>query len=319
MKKLLACLLFAFFPALLGAAGTVNRVPKFVTGTQIGDSNLSSFASSVTCSVPITGTTLTLTSLTEGNVPFIAGGGLVTGSTNLNYSTNTGVLTVGGAGQGAFADDGDINIFSNSKSSLIGLGAVDSFGDFFVMTDLASSTTLTSTIIMFGQPGQFIISNSTGFQYVAENTATGGRSTYYNELSVLHTTISGGGPGVGDAGFMTADGPITSASTMTALAVTINGGAPITGHLTATASLDFSATAAGACDLLTVTVAGAADGDPVSLGVPTALAASDNYQNFTAYVSAANTVTVKRCNLLNLVTALSNPAAATVRVDVWKN
>ncbi len=83
------------------------------------------------------------------------------------------------------------------------------------------------------------------------------------------------------------------------------------------ASLDFGATAAGTCDLLTVTVTGAADGDPVSCGIPTALAASDTYQSFNSYVSASNTVTVKRCNLLNAVTALSNPAAATVRCTVW--
>jgi hypothetical protein len=96
-------------------------------------------------------------------------------------------------------------------------------------------------------------------------------------------------------------------------------GTNISRHLSATASLNFAATAAGTCDLLTITVTGAADGDTVVLGVPTALAASDNYQSFNGYVSAADTVTVKRCNLTNAVTALSDPAAATVRADVWKH
>lgn len=88
--------------------------------------------------------------------------------------------------------------------------------------------------------------------------------------------------------------------------------------LSGTASLDFGATAAGTCDSLTITVTGAADGNPVSLGIPAALATADTYQSFQGFVSSANTVTVKRCNLTNATTALSNPAAATVRATVLK-
>jgi hypothetical protein len=90
------------------------------------------------------------------------------------------------------------------------------------------------------------------------------------------------------------------------------------GVLTATASLDFGATAAGACDSLTITVTGAADGDAVAIGVPAALATADTYQSFQGFVSSANTVTVKRCNLTNATTALTNAAAATVRATVIK-
>lgn len=88
--------------------------------------------------------------------------------------------------------------------------------------------------------------------------------------------------------------------------------------LSATGSLDFGATAAGTCDSLTITVTGAADGNPVSLGIPAALATADTYQSFQGFVSSANTVTVKRCNLTNATTALSDPSAATVRATVFK-
>lgn len=114
-------------------------------------------------------------------------------------------------------------------------------------------------------------------------------------------------------------GGILSSGAISGSSLVIGGGTEITKHISATSSLDYSATAAGTCDTLTMTVTGAADGDTVVLGIPNALAASDNYQSFQGYVSAANTVTVKRCNLLNLVTALSNPAAAEVRADVWKH
>jgi hypothetical protein len=87
---------------------------------------------------------------------------------------------------------------------------------------------------------------------------------------------------------------------------------------TGTASLNFGATAAGECESGTITVTGAVDGDPVMLGIPNALASSDSYQHFWGYVSAANTVTVRRCNPTNAVTALSDAAAATVRATVMK-
>ena len=68
-----------------------------------------------------------------------------------------------------------------------------------------------------------------------------------------------------------------------------------------------------------MTVTGAVDGDTVALGLPNSIAGSDTYQTFYAWVSAADVVTVKRCNLTNTVTALTSPATATVRVDVWQH
>lgn len=102
----------------------------------------------------------------------------------------------------------------------------------------------------------------------------------------------------------------------TGRSVVIGGGTGITRVLSATGSLNFGATAAGACDSLTITVTGAADGNTVALGIPAALATADAYQNFDGFVSAANTVTVKRCNPINATTPLSDPAAATVRATV---
>jgi 3-methyladenine DNA glycosylase Mpg len=85
--------------------------------------------------------------------------------------------------------------------------------------------------------------------------------------------------------------------------------------LTATAALNFPSTTAGTASTLTITVTGAADGDAVSLGVPNA-AASIGGAQFFAYVSAANTVTIKLFNS-NTLTAI-DPASATFRVSVLK-
>jgi len=100
--------------------------------------------------------------------------------------------------------------------------------------------------------------------------------------------------------------------------VAIGGGAPVKKILSGTASVDFTALAAGACETFTVTVTGAVDGDSVSMGVPAAAWATTEYATIQGFVSAANTVTVKRCNLTNATTALSNPAAVTIRATVFQ-
>jgi hypothetical protein len=95
-----------------------------------------------------------------------------------------------------------------------------------------------------------------------------------------------------------------------------SGGATATKILTGTASVDFTALAAGTCENFTITVTGAANGDPVFVGIPAAAWATTEYATIQAFVSGTDTVTVKRCNLTNATTALSNPAPVTIRATV---
>lgn len=84
--------------------------------------------------------------------------------------------------------------------------------------------------------------------------------------------------------------------------------------LTASATLDFSSTAAGTSTDLTITVTGAADGDAVSVGVPNASTSSNG--NFTAWVSATNTVTIRFSN--NSLVSAVDPASGSFRASVVK-
>lgn len=77
------------------------------------------------------------------------------------------------------------------------------------------------------------------------------------------------------------------------------------------ATLDFASTAAGAVSDLTITVTGAADGDPVILGVPNASITAT--ATFTAWVSGTNTVTVRFSPK-----ATEDPASGTFKVRVIK-
>ncbi|MFT3932332.1 MAG: hypothetical protein QM726_01855 [Chitinophagaceae bacterium] len=85
--------------------------------------------------------------------------------------------------------------------------------------------------------------------------------------------------------------------------------------LTATASLDFPSVTGIGSSTLTISVAGAADGDVVSLGVPNALASVSGVV-YSAYVSSPGVVTVRYTNN-NSLSAI-NPAAATFRVTIIK-
>jgi hypothetical protein len=83
--------------------------------------------------------------------------------------------------------------------------------------------------------------------------------------------------------------------------------------LTNTATLDFSSTAAQTSSTLTITVTGAVDGDVVYVGVPNA--AQNANSDYSAYVSATNTVTVR---FSNYSSSSIDPASASFRVSVIK-
>lgn len=85
--------------------------------------------------------------------------------------------------------------------------------------------------------------------------------------------------------------------------------------LTASAVLDFPNTVTPAASDLTITVTGAAVGDSVALGVPNASVPAGSVV-FWAWVSAANTVTVR---FSNSSAAAANPVSGTFKVTVFKN
>jgi hypothetical protein len=89
----------------------------------------------------------------------------------------------------------------------------------------------------------------------------------------------------------------------------------ITGHLSATAALNFDLTGAGVTTQdLTIAVTGAALGDTVTLGVPDV--SVNQGVLFFAWVDAADSVTVRA---VDVDSSNPNPASGTFRVDVWKH
>ncbi|MGH2665671.1 hypothetical protein [Flavobacterium sp.] len=84
--------------------------------------------------------------------------------------------------------------------------------------------------------------------------------------------------------------------------------------LTASSSLNFPSLNAGTTSTLTVTITGAQVNDPVALGIPIATI-TDSRLDFQAWVSAADTVTIR---VTNLTLGTINPPAGTFKVAVLK-
>jgi hypothetical protein len=83
--------------------------------------------------------------------------------------------------------------------------------------------------------------------------------------------------------------------------------------LTGSATLDFPSTTTLLSADLTIAVTGAADGDVVSLGVPNAAVNANT--SYSAWVSSANTVTVR---FNNYSVGTVNPASGSFKVFVTK-
>jgi hypothetical protein len=109
-------------------------------------------------------------------------------------------------------------------------------------------------------------------------------------------------------GFTKFSGPTTSEKTFTLP----DASGTIATILTGTATLDFPSTNTLLSADLTITVTGAAVGDPVALGTPAAPAANTC---FTAHVSATDTVTVR---FNNYSSGTIDPASGTFKVKVFK-
>ena len=97
------------------------------------------------------------------------------------------------------------------------------------------------------------------------------------------------------------------------------GGTPIVEHLSATVNPSFPALKPAACATTALTLSGAADGDTLALGVSNArmTGASGVILNYSAWVSATDTISIQACNLGTSPQKVAGSGA--IRVDLWKH
>jgi uncharacterized repeat protein (TIGR03803 family) len=162
------------------------------------------------------------------------------------------------------------------------------------------------------------ISNETGRASSAETSlgnAISAETTRAQTAEAGKAKLSGGNGFTGDqtiTGNESVSGNLGVAGTMTLG----GGGTAITKHLSAVFNPGFPGLKSLSCATLTFTLVGVSDGDTTALGVANARMAGGSLI-YTAWVSAADTITIQACNVGQ--TQQKNPGTGNIRVDVWKH
>ncbi len=332
-----------------GTALTVNNdatvsgtlvVGNFDQSASSGTFKTGSGAVSINGNTSITGTkTLTVGGLTTLN----AGLG-VTGTSTFtgNIATTNGNVLIQqtAAGASMIIDDVAGKIGSLKAGSAKVAFLFDDSGNFSIGKDTraniaASNTPGTDIITILGASGNVGINDtnplftfSVGGTFNATGAATLGSTlnvtgaTTLASLSVGTTLTVTGVTNLNNN--LTVTGTTTLAAVSTTSATIGSGGTAILKHLSATAANLVSASInINSCAAYgTITVTGAAVGDTVYAS-PTAVAGGIETVNldWMAYVSAANTVTIRACHQnSNIGAAAINTAdTQTWRADVWKH
>lgn len=230
-----------------------------------------------------------------------------------------GTLTING--NSTFGDAAtDVNLFTGTlqaSTTALFTGAVTTygnatFGDAAGDINLFTGTLQASTTALFTN-GLTTYGNSTFGDAAGDvNIFTG---TLQASTTALFTgaMTTYGDVTIGDASTDTLD---INASTTLRNTRFGTSGATITGHLSASSTVDFASVTASSCNTQTVTVTGASPRDTVVLGLGDDLGgiASSTYK---AWVSAANTVSIQLCLFAGAAT--TNPGGAALRVDVWQH
>jgi hypothetical protein len=148
----------------------------------------------------------------------------------------------------------------------------------------------------------------------AGSYATTGANLFSGNQSITGNLILTGSLTGGSANLA---GLSVSGNFATAGTVTIGaGGTPITEHLSMTVNPTFPALMPGAfCTTASFALASAADGDTIALGVPNERMVGGLV--YTAWVSAANTITVQVCTFTPVPSMTFGSGA--IRVDLWKH
>jgi hypothetical protein len=154
--------------------------------------------------------------------------------------------------------------------------------------------------------------NTTTTPMFLKSLGNGSSALALQWAQIQHTDVSGL-----SSGYLRLDGTNSmTASLNAASGITIgSGGTAITKVLSASATLDFPSTASSSHSDLTISVTGAAVGDPVALSFPSS--GSLGGPIYQAFVSAADVVTVRFINIRH--NAAQDPASGTFRVTVIKH
>lgn len=213
-----------------------------------------------------------------------------------DYSTAMGASTTSGHFSTAM---GKATLAWGDQSTAMGSSAsTNNHSGSFVYGDNTTNTMLQSSA-----DNQFSVRAAGGYRFFSDASTTASQGVFIAPGGNVGLGISSPSEKLDVGGNINASGSLR-----------IGGGATITNVLTASATLDFSATSENSSADLTITVAGASVGDAVFLGAPNGSVLANT--SYTAWVSSTGTVTVRFNNYGGGSGA--NPSSGTFRVSVMK-
>ncbi|MHB1179237.1 MAG: hypothetical protein ACYCZO_13000 [Daejeonella sp.] len=239
-----------------------------------------------------------------------------TSSPNFTFNPNTGTLS-------AISFNGNLNGNANSATNVTGVVALANGGTGAVTKAAAFdalSPMTTAGDIIYMSPG------GTGTRLPVGAATTflkGGLTPNWSTINLASGEVTGivpsnkGGTGVSNAYTLTLGADVTLTSTgitNVTLPISTPSGSTLVAALSGSATLIYPIITNLQSNVQTITVNGAADGDPVSLGPPFGSVTNDFF--YFAWVSGVNTVSV-RCTNLNTTTPLTPPPGI-FKVKVFK-
>jgi FG-GAP-like repeat/FG-GAP repeat len=206
-----------------------------------------------------------------------------------------------GSGLSGGGTGGDVTLNNTGLLSLAaGTGLLSSGGQ---SPTLALNTTFTDGRYLQLSGGALTGSLSAPSLAAAGLTLSGGASIG-GSMAVSGNATVGGNASV--TGNVATTGTLTVGGT----------GTPILAHLSILVNPSFPALKASTCVSANFALGGAADGDTIALGVPNERITGTGTVIYTAWVSAANTVTVKACDIMG---TQKTAGTGSIRVDLWKH
>ncbi len=231
---------------------------------------------------------------TGGQSPTLS---LNTSFTDGRYLQLTGGTLTGGLFAPTFYGSGANLTNLNPANLLSGTAGINITGNAATATVAAAAT---NSLALGGVgPGGYAPSAGSS-SYIQNNSA----SAQTANLNISGNAGIGGNASV--TGNLATTGPLTIGGT----------GTPIKGHTSIQVNPSFPALKGGACASANFALGGAADGDTIALGVPSERMSANATVIYTAWVSAANTVTVQACDILG---TQKTAGTGSIRIDLWKH
>lgn len=283
----------AIYPG--GASLTGLNASNLATGT-VPDGR---FPATLPAASGVNLTALNGTNIASGTVPLARISGLVTGNLSATAGiVDTQLATIATAGK---VSDSALSSNVPLKNGTNAWSGVNTFNG-------------TTTVMSADIPALLINTTDSGSARGMLLFERGGAVRFHTEIDASNNTNISTVTGSAGSETYTQALIFTNATgaVQAPVSLKIGAGTAITKILSATGTLDFADTAAGADTDLTVTVTGAADGNVATLGIPNASMTTNG--TFTTWISSSNTATVRFHNS-GLVTN-RDPASGTFRVMV---